>query len=214
MIARLKGLVEEVGDDWVVIDVGGVGYLVFASGRTLARLAVGTATTLYIETHVREDHIHLYGFADAVERDWFKLLTTVQGVGAKVGLALQGVLSTDDISRAIVSGDKAAITRAPGVGPKLAARIISELKDKVGGLALGQSLKMETANARAAVDPAHGAVSDAVSALVNLGYSPSQAFGVVAEAAAEIGEGANISALIKAGLSKLAPADTRAGGRR
>jgi holliday junction DNA helicase RuvA len=215
MIARLKGIVEEIGDDWVVIDVAGVGYLVFASGRTLARLATGAAATLFIETHVREDHIHLYGFADAVERDSFKLLTTVQGVGAKVGLALQGVLSTDEITRAILSGDKAAITRAPGVGPKLAARIISELKDKVSGIALGQALKVDAGHtAKAALDPAAGAAADAVSALVNLGYSPSQAFGVVAEAAGEIGAEASVGALIKAALVKLAPADTRAGARR
>ena len=137
MIARLKGIVDEIGDGWVVIDVNGVGYLVFASGRTLGNLVVGEATMVFIETNVREDHIHLYGFADALDRDWFKLLTTVQGVGAKVGLALQGVLSPDEVSRAIISGDKTAITRAPGVGPKLASRIISELKDKVGSLALG-----------------------------------------------------------------------------
>ncbi len=215
MIARLKGIVEDIGDDWVVVDVNGVGYLVFASGRTLGRLAVGEATVVYIETHVREDHIHLYGFADTLERDWFKLLTTVQGVGAKVGLAIQSVLSNDEVSRAILSGDKAAITRAPGVGPKLAARIISELKDKVGTITLGQALKTEVApTATASAGGAQGAVSDAVSALVNLGYSPSQALGVVSEAAGEFGDGADVGVLIKAGLAKLAPADTRAGARR
>lgn len=215
MIARLKGIAEDIGDDWVVIDVNGVGYLVFASGRTLGKLVVGEATVMFIETNVREDHIHLYGFADTLERDGFKLLTTVQGVGAKVGLAMQSVLSMDEISRAILSGDKAAITRAPGVGPKLAARIISELKDKVGTIALGQALKTETgARPVASAGHAQGAVSDAVSALVNLGYSPSQALGVVAEAAGEIGEDADVGVLIRAGLSKLAPADTRAGARR
>ncbi|MBO6946922.1 MAG: Holliday junction branch migration protein RuvA [Rhodospirillales bacterium] len=215
MIARLKGIVEDIGDDWVVVDVNGVGYLVFASGRTLGRLAVGEAAVVYIETHVREDHIHLYGFADTLERDWFKLLTTVQGVGAKVGLAIQSVLSNDEVSRAILSGDKAAITRAPGVGPKLAARIISELKDKVGTITLGQALKTEVGHsATASVGGAQGAVSDAVSALVNLGYSPSQALGVVSEAAGEIGESADVGVLIKAGLAKLAPSDTRAGARR
>lgn len=216
MIARLKGIIEDLGDDWAVIDVGGVGYLVFASGRTLGRLVVGESAILFIETHVREDHIHLYGFADALDRDWFKLLTTVQGVGAKVGLAMQSVLSGDEISRAILSGDKTAITRAPGVGPKLAQRIISELKDKVGSITLGQALKTETGKgvAAPAANQAQGAVSDAVSALVNLGYSPSQALGVVAEAAGELGESADVGLLIKAGLSKLAPADTRAGARR
>ena len=216
MIARLKGIIEDLGDDWAVIDVGGVGYLVFASGRTLGRLAVGEAAVLFIETHVREDHIHLYGFADTLDRDWFKLLTTVQGVGAKVGLAIQSVLSGDEVSRAILSGDKTAITRAPGVGPKLAQRIISELKDKVGSITLGQALKTETGTGVAgpAANQAQGAVSDAVSALVNLGYSPSQALGVVSEAAGELGESADVGILIKAGLSKLVPADTRAGARR
>lgn len=214
MIARLKGIVDEIGDGWVVIDVNGVGYLVFASGRTLGNLVVGEATMVFIETNVREDHIHLYGFADALDRDWFKLLTTVQGVGAKVGLALQGVLSPDEVSRAIISGDKTAITRAPGVGPKLASRIISELKDKVGSLALGQALQAEVggrASGGAAGAPSD--ISDAVSALVNLGYSPSQALGVVTEASGELGEAATVGALIKAGLTKLAPSDTRMGGR-
>lgn len=214
MIARLKGIVEEIGDDWVVIDVNGVGYLVFASGRTLGNLVVGEATMVFIETNVREDHIHLYGFADALDRDWFKLLTTVQGVGAKVGLALQGVLSPDEVSRAIISGDKTAITRAPGVGPKLASRIISELKDKVGSLALGQTLQAEIgASASGGAVGASNDISDAVSALVNLGYSPSQALGVVSEASGELGEAATVGALIKAGLTKLAPSDTRMGGR-
>ena len=214
MIARLKGIVDEIGDGWVVIDVNGVGYLVFASGRTLGNLVVGEATMVFIETNVREDHIHLYGFADALDRDWFKLLTTVQGVGAKVGLALQGVLSPDEVSRAIISGDKTAITRAPGVGPKLASRIISELKDKVGSLALGQTLQAEIGGrASGGAVGAPSDISDAVSALVNLGYSPSQALGVVTEASVELGEGPTVGALIKAGLTKLAPSDTRMGGR-
>ena len=214
MIARLKGIVDEIGDGWVVIDVNGVGYIVFASGRTLGNLVVGEATMVFIETNVREDHIHLYGFADALDRDWFKLLTTVQGVGAKVGLALQGVLSPDEVSRAIISGDKTAITRAPGVGPKLASRIISELKDKVGSLALGQTLQTEIGGrASSGAVGAPSDISDAVSALVNLGYSPSQALGVVTEASGELGEGATVGALIKAGLTKLAPSDTRMGGR-
>tara|TARA_R110000787_G_scaffold63679_1_gene143233 strand:- start:27036 stop:27695 length:660 start_codon:yes stop_codon:yes gene_type:complete len=218
MIARLKGIVEEVGDDWVVIDVAGVGYLVFASSRTRSRLAVGEAAMLFIETHVREDHIHLYGFTGAEDRDWFKLLTTVQGVGAKAGLAIQGVLNAEQLSRAIASGDKAAITQAPGVGPKLASRIVSELKDKVGAIALGQAAKAQVAARTpgavpSAVDIAESAVSDAVSALVNLGYSPSQALGAVSEAANDLGEGVDVGQLIKGGLARLAPADTRAGAR-
>lgn len=214
MIARLKGIVDEIGDDWVVIDVNGVGYLVFASSRMLGRLAVGEAAAIYIETHVREDHIHLYGFADAIDRDWFKLLTTVQGVGAKVGLAIQSVLSGEDVSRAIMSGDKAAITQAPGVGPKLAQRIISELKDKVGTLALAPALKAEVGAKGATVGGAVSSdVSDAVSALVNLGYSPSQALGAVSDAQGELGDEADVAQLIRGGLSKLAPSDTRAGAR-
>lgn len=217
MIARLKGIVDEIGDDYAVIDVAGVGYLVFASGRTLGRLAVGEAVALSVETHVREDHIHLYGFADAVERDWFKLLTTVQGVGAKAGLAIQGVLGPDQLSRAIASGDKAAITQAPGVGPKLAGRIVSELKDKVGAIALGQAAKAQVAagasGAPATVDQGAGNVADAVSALVNLGYSPSQALGAVAETANEIGDDADVGQLIKGGLARLAPSDGRTGAR-
>lgn len=217
MIARLKGLVEDVGDDFLVIDVNGVGYLVYASQRTLGRIAVGDAIVLHVETHVREDHIHLFGFLEGASRDWFKLLTTVQGVGAKAALAIQGVLGADELARAIASGDKAAITRAPGVGPKLAQRLVSELKDKVGAIALGQAARSQQATKGRTVtvdaDDDAGAVADAVSALVNLGYTPSQALGAVSEAAAEIGDGADVGKLIKGGLSKLAPADTRAGAR-
>lgn len=214
MIARLKGIVEELGDDWLIVDVNGVGYHVFASSRTLGSMAVGDAVTVVIETHVREDHIHLYGFADTTERDWFKLLTTVQGVGAKVGLAIQSALSPDEISQAIAAQDKATITRAPGVGPKLAARIASELKDKVGAIALNQTLAAATGKAAKGSAPAAGiTVSDAVSALVNLGYNASQAFGAVSETAGELGEGADVAALIRGGLSRLAPADTGPGAR-
>ena len=137
MIAKLTGLVDSLGEDWVVIDVGGVGYLVFGSGGTLGRLAVGEIASLEIETHVREDHIHLYGFADAVERDWFRILMTVQGVGARVALAILTVLAPDQLMPAIAAGDRAALTRAAGVGGKLAGRIVAELKDKVGDIALG-----------------------------------------------------------------------------
>ncbi|MBL4748804.1 MAG: Holliday junction branch migration protein RuvA, partial [Magnetovibrio sp.] len=137
MIALLKGRIEDVGDGWAVIDVNGVGYLIFSSSRTLALLAVGEAATVHIETHVREDHIHLYGFLNTGERAWFKLLTTVQGVGAKVALALLSVLSSDELTHAIAAQDKAQVGRANGVGPKLAGRIVSELKDKVAHLALG-----------------------------------------------------------------------------
>jgi len=132
VIARLKGLVDAVGTDTAVIDVNGVGYLVHASSRTLSQMGQGDAVALFIETHVREDHIHLYGFLRADEQDWFRLLTTVQGVGAKVALAMLSALTGDMLLQAIAAGDKAAVCRAPGVGPKLAQRILHELKDKVG----------------------------------------------------------------------------------
>src|SRR6185312_9648087 len=135
MIAKLTGILDHIGPEGAVIDVGGVGYLCFCSNRTLGQLPQpGGAARLLIETHVREDHIHLYGFADTAERDWFRILTTVQGVGAKVGLAILSVLSPDQVATAIAAGDKAMLARAEGVGPKLAGRIASELKDKVGGI--------------------------------------------------------------------------------
>jgi len=212
MIARLKGIVDVLGDGWVIVDVNGVGYMAFCSNRTLGRMAVGEAVMLEIETHVREDHIHLYGFIDLAERDWFKLLTTVQGVGAKVGLAILGVISTDDLLQVVAAADKAAITRAPGVGPKLATRILSELKDKVGAMALGPAAQPGVrlpAGANAPADTNNAQLSDAASALVNLGYNPSDALGAVSRAAAEMGEQGDLEALIRAGLRELAPGDLR-----
>ena len=198
MIAMLSGLVEQRGSDSLVLDVNGVGYLVFASARTLSRVpARGDALRLLIETHVREDHIHLYGFADEAERSWFRLLTTVQGVGARLGLAILSVLAPDALATAILAQDKAAISRADGVGPKLATRIASELKDKVGGIALGPAV------AASAGAPEGAAAADAVSALVNLGYSRSDAFGAVAQAAKRLGDAAKIDALIRVGLQEL-----------
>ena len=136
MIAKLTGLLDSIGEEWAVIDVNGVGYLVFCSTRTLAQLpGRGEAVSFVIETHVREDHIHLYGFLEHAEREWFRLLTTVQGVGAKVGLGILSVLAPRDLSDAILAQDKGMITRAPGVGPKLATRLLTELKDKACGLA-------------------------------------------------------------------------------
>lgn len=210
MIARLKGLVDSIGDDWAILDVNGVGYLVFCSGRTLSRLAVGEAARLEIETHVREDHIHLYGFGDESERDWFRLLTSVQGVGAKVGLAILGVLSGEELLQTIAASDKAGITRAPGVGPKLATRILSELKDKVGSLALGVSTKSSDKIAKAgpAVVDENSHIRDAASALVNLGYSPADALGAVSRAAADQEGEPDIQELIRAGLRELAPVDS------
>lgn len=197
MIAMLAGIVEQAAAESVIVDVNGVGYLVFASARTLARLpARGEPVRLLIETHVREDHIHLYGFADEAERGWFRLLTTVQGVGAKLALALLGTLAPEALATAIMAQDKAALARADGVGPKLAQRIANELKDKVGGIALGPAASAPAAAPR-------GAAADAVSALVNLGYSRSDAFSAVNQAAQRLGGEARIDALIRAGLQEL-----------
>ena len=205
MIAKLTGLLDHIGPEGAVIDVHGVGYLVFASTRTLGQLPPpGEAARLLIETHVREDHIHLYGFIDAAERDWFRLLTTVQGVGAKVALAILSAVSPNDLTLAIVAQDKAMLARADGVGPRLAARIANELKDKVGGLALAATNAAVPAP-QAANDP--GPTGDAVSALVNLGYRRAEAFGAVAAASRRLGGDAKVDALIRAGLQELAQGD-------
>ena len=201
MIARLNGIAELLGDDRVIIDVGGVGYLVFCSGRTISHLPVDRVPVqLHIETHVREDHIHLYGFADASEHEWFRLLTTVQGVGARVALAILSVMGPDDLLRAVASGDKAAVLRANGVGPKLAGRIVLELKDKAGGLALGPAAAI---SAFGSGQPGAAVDADAVSALVNLGYGRSEAFGAVAKVGNRLGEETALPELIRAGLEEL-----------
>jgi len=198
MIAKLTGVIDSKSADAAIVDVGGVGYLVFCSARSLNRLpAAGGAISLFIETHVREDHIHLYGFIDAAEREWFRLLTTVQGVGAKLALAILGVLSSGDLTQAILVQDKTSLTRASGVGPKLAVRIVTELKDKVGGIALGP-----VAAVAGATEPT-GPVADAVSALINLGYRRTEAFGAVAQATKRLGPDAALDVLIKAGLKEL-----------
>jgi len=204
MIAKLSGLIDEVGSDWAIIDVNGVGYLVFCSSRTLSIMAVGEAIKLIIETHVREDHIHLFGFADHGERDWFKLLTTVQGVGAKVGLGILSALSADELVQAVASGDKAAVSRANGVGPKLATRIVSELKDKVGGMALGLAVQGSAGDGGVVTAGVVNAnTSDAVSALVNLGYSPSDALRAISHIAPNLGDDPSVEVLISAALSEL-----------
>jgi len=200
MIALLKGLVEQVGDDWAVIDVGGVGYLVSCSSRTLARLAVGGAVKLHVDTWVREDAILLYGFIETAERDWFRLLTTVQGVGAKVGLALLSVAAPEQILRAIAAQDKSVLTQASGVGPKLAQRILSELKDKAGGIALGGGAAAASPSATVS---ANAGLEDAVSALVNLGYRRLDAFEAAGAALAELGDQAAETQIIRAALKRL-----------
>ena len=202
MIGKLKGIVDEVGEEELILDVGGVGYLVAASARTLRALpAVGQAAALFVETHVREDAIRLYGFLSASERDWFRLLQSVQGVGAKVALGVLGTLSGEAIASAIAHQDKAAMAMAPGVGPKLAARIVHELKDKApafGVADLGGAIAGETG----AKLPR--AAEDATLALVGLGYARPQASIAVGKALAALGAEAQTAALIKAGLKELA----------
>jgi len=196
MIARLKGLLAGFGADFAVIDVAGVGYLVSASTRTLAQLgAIGDEVVLHTEMLVAEDSIRLVGFASASERDWFRLLISVQGVGAKVALAILSALSGDEVHRAVASGDSAMIARAQGVGPKLAERIVRELKDKAGGVALGPG---------AAPVPAGSHAQDAVSALVNLGFRPAEASAAVGKAESEVGADASLDLLVRAALKKAA----------
>ncbi|MGE4279609.1 MAG: Holliday junction branch migration protein RuvA [Magnetospirillum sp.] len=204
MIAKLKGLIDTLGDDHCIIDVGGVGYLVFCSGRTLGKLHIGTAAALHVETHVREDHIHLYGFAEAGERDWFNLLTTVQGVGAKVALAILSVAGPEQLLQTIAAQDKTMLTRASGVGPKLAVRILTELKDKAGKMSLGGFVPSAGASvASAPISAAGGLMEDAISALVNLGYKRLEAFEAVGVVAKELGDDADSSTLIRHALKRL-----------
>ncbi len=204
MIGKLKGIVDSYGEDYVILDVGGVGYQVHASVRTLQMLpSPGEAATLSIETHVRQDHIRLYGFTSDVEREWFRLLQTVQGVGAKVALAVLGTLKSGDLASAIAMRDKAAVSRAPGVGPKVAERIVTELKDKAPKFASVDPAGDHLASAleeRRAPKP----VSDAVSALVNLGYGQPQAATAIAAAIRNAGEDADAATLIRQGLRELA----------
>lgn len=206
MIAKLKGIVDSSGEDWVVIDVGGVGYLVYCSSRTLARLPrPGEAASLVIVTHVREDHIHLYGFLTTAERDWFTLLQTVAGVGAKVALGILSVLAPDELAQAIAAQDKTAVSRANGVGKKLAERVVNELKDKVAALGAPAAAGLAPVAAGGSGDGGGNRdVADAVSALTNLGYRPAEAFAAVSRAVRDMGTDANLQALIKAGLKELA----------
>ena len=201
MIAMLRGVLDAIADDSAIIDVSGVGYLVFCSRRTLdAMPQPGSAVRVYVETHVREDHIHLFGFLQPAERSWFRLLTTVQGVGARVALSILSALPPDQLLSAIVAQDKAQINRANGVGPKLAARIITELKDKVGGIALSGPAAIVVGDT--AIDGAPN--EEAVSALVNLGFSRTEAFGAVARAGQSLGTTAGVNDLIRGGLKELA----------
>jgi holliday junction DNA helicase RuvA len=197
MIARLTGTLAETGPDFGVIDVGGVGYLVQLSGRTLQALGpVGSNVKILTDMQVREDAITLFGFGSTAERDWFRLLTQVQGVGGRVALAILSVLAPDELSRAVASGDKAMVARANGVGPKLALRIVTELKDKAGPV-LGSA-------GAAAQAPKGSAEADALSALANLGFRPAEAAAAVGAAAEELGAGATLDALVRLALRKAA----------
>ncbi|HEV2078601.1 MAG TPA: Holliday junction branch migration protein RuvA [Allosphingosinicella sp.] len=198
MIAKLTGKLDSFTAEHAVIDVGGVGYLVAASARTLSALgAIGEEVVLHTEMLVSDDAIRLVGFGSIEERDWYRLLTSVQGVGARVALAILSALNSDELHRAVASGDKAMVARAQGVGPKLAQRILNELKDKAGGIVLGTG-------AAAAPTVSAGNAADAVSAMLNLGFRPSEASSAVAKAEAELGSEASLDALLRSALKKAA----------
>ena len=206
MIGRLKGKVEAIGEQICIIDVGGVGYEVQASARALRDMAIGADVVLTIDTHVREDAIRLYGFKSEVERTWFRTLQNVQGVGAKVALAILGVLSPQELANAIALGNWAAVEQTPGVGKKIAQRIVAELKDKAPALTVAGLDVPVAVNGKAdAGSPAQDtAVAEAISALSNLGYLPAQASQAVAAACKELGAEADTAKLIRRGLKELA----------
>ncbi|EJZ18428.1 Holliday junction branch migration protein RuvA [Rhizobium sp. Pop5] len=203
MIGKLKGTIDEIGEDYVLVDVHGVCYVAHCSTRTLSKLgSAGEACVLFIETYVREDQLKLFGFMTALEREWFNLLQSVQGVGAKVALAVLSTLTPGELANAIALQDRAAVSRAPGVGPKVAMRLVTELKNRApafAGEAINIALKQELGEGVAAAP-----VADAVSALTNLGYSRDQAANAVAAAMKTAGDGADSAKLIRLGLKELA----------
>jgi Holliday junction DNA helicase RuvA len=204
MIGKLAGVVDSFGPDWLVLDVRGVGYHVHCSAKTLEALpARGEAATLFIETQLRDEQIRLIGFLSEVEREWFRLMLNVQGVGSKLALAVLGTLKPSELASAIALGDKAMIARAPGVGPKMAARLCAELKDKAPALS---GFDMTTLRLQAELGDkiAPKPASEAVSALVNLGYGQTQAAAAIAAAVRAAGEGAETASLIRLGLRELA----------
>lgn len=203
MIGKLRGNVDSVGRDWVIVDVGGVGYEVSCPARTLSRMpAIGQPVMLMIETYVREDAIKLFGFLSDAERSWFRLLQNVQGVGTKVALSVLGVLEPQELANAIALQDKAQVGRAPGVGPKVAQRIVSELRDKAPALLVagGMGMPTSTQGTPGQMSPA----SDAMSALINLGYSAAEANAAIASVSAKLGADAKAEELIRHGLKELA----------
>src|SRR5215510_16091971 len=204
MIGKLKGMVDAIGEAHAIIDVGGVGYEVQASARTLRQLNLGDEVSLAIETHVREDAIRLFGFLTEVERAWFRILQTIQGVGSKVALGVLGTLGPQDLANAIALQNWAAVEQAPGVGKKLAQRIVAELKDKAptwGTVGLGVPAAIKTGNAHQ--PPPGDAAAEAISALTNLGYHPGQASQAIAAALTDLGKAADTRALIRRGLKEL-----------
>lgn len=208
MIGKLNGKVDAIGESHAIIDVNGVGYEVQCSARTLRNIDIGQTVALTIDTHVREDAIRLFGFQSEVERSWFRTLQSIQGVGAKVALAVLGTLAPQDLANAIALGNWAAVEQAPGVGKKLAQRIVTELKDKAPALAVsviaagGGTAKGGTA--AAPIPVASNAAAEAISALNNLGYNPAQASAAVAVAMRELGDEADTAKLIRRGLKELA----------
>jgi Holliday junction DNA helicase RuvA len=210
MIAKLSGVIDSLGANNVIIDVNGVGYLVYASSRTLSRIgsAKGTPVSLLIETHVREDQITLYGFADAAEKEWFLILCTVQGVGAKVAQGILGAIPAEQLPVVIAAQDKAALRQADGVGEKLALRIVTELKEKAGKMALGQvaTQKAQAARGQVGIETkglAKSPSNDAVSALINLGYGRAEAFGAVANVMRQRGDDLPLGDIIRESLKEL-----------
>lgn len=205
MIGKLNGKVDAIGESVVILDVGGVGYEVQASVRTLRALQLGEKASLTIDTHVREDAIRLYGFATEVERSWFRTLQTIQGVGAKVALAVLGILSPSELANAIAFGNWQAVEQAQGVGKKLAQRIVAELKDKAPGLAMaGVNAGQARVATAGAIPVESSAAGEAMSALTNLGYQPAEAARAVATAVKDLGEDADTAKLIRRGLKELA----------
>ena len=206
MIGQLRGKVDAIGEAHAIIDVGGVGYEVQLSTRTLRNLKLGEEVVLTIDTHVREDAIRLFGFKSEVERSWFRTLQNVQGVGSKVALGVLGVMSTQDLANAVALGNFAAVEQAPGVGKKLAQRIVTELKDKAPALSVaGLNVPQTAAGGDVPSAPVEGqAAAEAISALTNLGYNPAQATAAVAAAMTELGADADTAKLIRRGLKELA----------
>ena len=200
MIAKLRGRLDSVGEDWAVVDVNGIGYLLYCSARTLRALPkIGDVVEFFVDTHVREDHIHLYGFGAVSEREWFTLLQTVQGVGARVALGLLSTLGPEDLTEAIAARDRVPLTRANGIGPKVADRILAELKDKVSAL----SVKTSSQHAALEQKGVGNISADAISALVNLGYGRSEAFRAIGSVQHSLADDEDLPSLIRASLKEL-----------